>query len=150
MDALILDKKKYHKNCFCCEHCSSKLSVGNYVFLHGHLYCLPHHKQLLKSKGNYDDGLKPPKESGGPIPSNEQLEWRYSTGSIHALDKTNNLDKNTNKIAVVWPPHGDPPKKPFKLEEDITLTKPQWPPQDTAPKSPPIHQHRKAVPRSDL
>jgi len=164
MDALILDRKKYHKNCFCCEHCSSKLSVGNYVFLHGHLYCLIHHKQLLKSKGNYDNGLIPPKETGGPIPSNEQLEWRYSVSSIHSLDreKTNNLDKefmksldgskpNTNKISVVWPPHGDPPKKPFKVEEDITLTKPQWPPpeSDTCPKSP-IHQHRKAVPRSDL
>uniref|UniRef100_A0A3P9BF13 Xin actin binding repeat containing 2 n=1 Tax=Maylandia zebra TaxID=106582 RepID=A0A3P9BF13_9CICH len=57
MDALIVDKKKYHKSCFCCEHCRNKLSLGNYVSLHGHLYCLPHYKQLLKSKGNYDDGL---------------------------------------------------------------------------------------------
>jgi len=167
MDAVILDKKKYHKNCFCCEHCSSKLSVGSYIFLHGRLYCRHHHKQLLTSKGNYDNGLKPPKESSGPIPSNEQLEWRHSIGSIpvHSLDKgkTNNLDKDINKISVVWPPHADPTKKPFKLEEDITLTKPQWPPQDTTPKSPittpkspittpksPTQQHRKAVPRSDL
>lgn len=25
MDALIVDKKKYHKSCFCCEHCKNKL-----------------------------------------------------------------------------------------------------------------------------
>jgi len=75
--------------------------------------------------------------------------------SIHSLDrdKTHNLDKDINKIAVVWPPHADPPKKPFKVEEDITLTKPQWPPPpDTTPTTPksPTHQHRKAVPRTDL
>uniref|UniRef100_A0A3P8TQQ7 Xin actin binding repeat containing 2 n=1 Tax=Amphiprion percula TaxID=161767 RepID=A0A3P8TQQ7_AMPPE len=57
MDALIVDKKKYHKSCFCCEHCRNKLSLGNYVSLHGHFYCLHHYKQLLKSKGNYDNGL---------------------------------------------------------------------------------------------
>uniref|UniRef100_A0A3Q3RNE0 Xin actin binding repeat containing 2b n=2 Tax=Mastacembelus armatus TaxID=205130 RepID=A0A3Q3RNE0_9TELE len=62
MDALIMDKKKYHKSCFCCEHCKNKLSLGNYVSLHGHFYCLPHYKQLLNSKGNYNNGLgqKPP------------------------------------------------------------------------------------------
>uniref|UniRef100_A0A3Q1E9N8 LIM zinc-binding domain-containing protein n=1 Tax=Acanthochromis polyacanthus TaxID=80966 RepID=A0A3Q1E9N8_9TELE len=62
MDALIVDKKKYHKSCFCCEHCRNKLSLGNYVSLHGHFYCLHHYKQLLKSKGNHDNGLgqKPP------------------------------------------------------------------------------------------
>ncbi|KAA8588177.1 hypothetical protein FQN60_001371 [Etheostoma spectabile] len=27
MDALIVDKKKYHKSCFCCEHCKNKLSL---------------------------------------------------------------------------------------------------------------------------
>lgn len=25
MDALIVDKKKFHKSCFCCEHCRNKL-----------------------------------------------------------------------------------------------------------------------------
>uniref|UniRef100_A0A3P9NMJ1 Xin actin binding repeat containing 2 n=1 Tax=Poecilia reticulata TaxID=8081 RepID=A0A3P9NMJ1_POERE len=58
MDALIVDKKKYHKSCFCCEHCRNKLSLGNYVSLHGHFYCQPHYKQLLKSKGIYEDKQK--------------------------------------------------------------------------------------------
>lgn len=153
MDALIVDKKKYHKSCFCCEHCRSKLSLGNYVSLHGHFYCLPHYKQLLKSKGIYDNGLgqKPPAGSGGPIPADEKLEYRYSMSSISSVEKTCDESKpQGNKISVVWPPQADPPKKAFKIEEDIQLTKPQWPPPDYSPRSPPVHQHRKAVPRSVL
>uniref|UniRef100_A0A3P9I961 LIM zinc-binding domain-containing protein n=1 Tax=Oryzias latipes TaxID=8090 RepID=A0A3P9I961_ORYLA len=65
MDALIVDKKKYHKSCFCCEHCKNKLSLGNYVSLHGHFYCLPHYKQLLKSKGNSDNGIGQKLAAGG-------------------------------------------------------------------------------------
>lgn len=54
-----------------------------------------------------------------------------------------------NKISVVWPPQVDPQKKSFTIEEDILLTKPQWPPPDNSPVSP-KQQHRKAVPRSVL
>lgn len=75
-------------------------------------------------------------------------------------DKTDNGENKTtktfdesrphsNKISVVWPPQADSPKKAFKIEEDIQLTKPQWPPPDNSPKSP-NHQHRKTVPRSVL
>lgn len=161
MDALIVDKKKYHKSCFYCEHCRNKLSLGNYVSLHGHFYCLHHYKQLLKSKGSYDNGLgQKPGGSGGPIPSDEKLEWRYSMSSISSVDKMHGGERETtktcneikphcNKISVVWPPQADPPKKAFKIEEDIQLTKPQWPPPDSSPKSP-KQQHRKAVPRSVL
>lgn len=160
MDALIVDKKKYHKSCFCCEHCRNKLSLGNYVSLHGHFYCLHHYKQLLKSKGSYDNGLgqKHPAGSVGPIPSDEKLEYRYSMSSISSVEKTHNemtkmydeSKPHCSKISVVWPPQADPPKKAFKIEEDIQLTKPQWPPPDSSPKSATKHQHRKAVPRSVL
>uniref|UniRef100_A0A671Q3Y1 LIM zinc-binding domain-containing protein n=1 Tax=Sinocyclocheilus anshuiensis TaxID=1608454 RepID=A0A671Q3Y1_9TELE len=57
MEGLIADKKKFHKSCFFCEHCNNKLSLGNFVSLHGHLYCHPHYKQLFKSKGNFEDGF---------------------------------------------------------------------------------------------
>uniref|UniRef100_A0A673KMV4 LIM zinc-binding domain-containing protein n=1 Tax=Sinocyclocheilus rhinocerous TaxID=307959 RepID=A0A673KMV4_9TELE len=57
MEGLIADKKKFHKSCFLCEHCKNKLSLGNFVSLHGHLYCQPHYKQLFKSKGNFEDGF---------------------------------------------------------------------------------------------
>uniref|UniRef100_A0A672QNM6 LIM zinc-binding domain-containing protein n=1 Tax=Sinocyclocheilus grahami TaxID=75366 RepID=A0A672QNM6_SINGR len=58
MEGLIADKKKFHKSCFFCEHCNNKLSLGNFVSLHGHLYCHPHYKQLFKSKGNFEDGFE--------------------------------------------------------------------------------------------
>uniref|UniRef100_A0A8C1WWI9 LIM zinc-binding domain-containing protein n=1 Tax=Cyprinus carpio TaxID=7962 RepID=A0A8C1WWI9_CYPCA len=58
MEGLIADKKKFHKSCFLCEHCKNKLSLGNFVSLHGHLYCQPHYKQLFKSKGNFKDVFK--------------------------------------------------------------------------------------------
>lgn len=159
MDALIVDKKKYHKSCFRCEHCRNRLSVGNYVSLHGHFYCLHHYKQLLKSKGNYDNGLVQQTSLGSGGPSDE---WRYSTGSLSSVDKhksrsyenvaTKSSDQNKphgSKISVVWPPQADHPKKSFKVEDDIQVTKPQWPPPDNAPESPTL-QHRKAVPRSVL
>lgn len=158
MDTLIVDKKKYHKSCFRCEHCRNKLSVGTYVSLHGHFYCLHHYKQLLKSKGNYDNGLAQQSSVGG-IEPNPSDEWRYSTGSLGSVDKYKtrsheNLasDPNKahgNKISVVWPPQADHPKRSFKIEDDIQVTKPQWPPSDNAPESPTM-QHRKAVPRSVL
>lgn len=134
-------------------------SLGNYVSLHGHFYCLHHYKQLLKSKGSYDNelGHKPLTGSAGPIPSDEKFEHRYSTSSLNSLEKTlaqtatmcNESRPQCNKICIVWPPQANPPKKAFKIEEDIQLSKPQWPPADNSPKLP-KHQHRKTVPRSVL
>lgn len=80
--------------------------------------------------------------------------------SLSSADKTHSGENETakmcdeskphsNKMSVVWPPQADPPKKAFKIEDDIQLTKPQWPPPDNSPKSP-KQQHRKAVPRSVL
>lgn len=158
MDALIVDKKKYHKSCFRCEHCRNRLSVGNYVSLHGHFYCLHHYKQLLKTTGNFDNGLGQQSSLGGASAE----EWRYSTGSLSSVDKyksrsyenvaTKTSDHSKaqgSKISVVWPPQADHPKKSFRVEDDIQVTKPQWPPPDAAPESPTL-QHRKAVPRSVL
>ncbi|KAG8124970.1 hypothetical protein E2320_020359 [Naja naja] len=57
MECLVADKQIFHKSCFRCHHCSTKLSLGNYASLHGKIYCKPHFKQLFKSKGNYDEGF---------------------------------------------------------------------------------------------
>uniref|UniRef100_A0A8C9QDE3 Xin actin binding repeat containing 2 n=1 Tax=Spermophilus dauricus TaxID=99837 RepID=A0A8C9QDE3_SPEDA len=57
MECLVADKQSFHKACFRCHHCNSKLSLGNYASLHGQIYCKPHFKQLFKSKGNYDEGF---------------------------------------------------------------------------------------------
>lgn len=55
----------------------------------------------------------------------------------------------SSKISVVWPPQADPKRKAFQIEEEIQLTRPQWPPADNTPMSPAL-EHRKAVPRSVL
>lgn len=57
MERLVADKLIFHNSCFCCKHCHSKLSLGNYAALHGEFYCKPHFQQLFKSKGNYDEGF---------------------------------------------------------------------------------------------
>lgn len=80
--------------------------------------------------------------------------------SLNSVDKTHSVENNVtkmcdeskphgSKISVVWPPQADPLKKAFKIEDDIQLTKPQWPPLDNTPRSP-NQQHRKAVPKSIL
>lgn len=122
-------------------------SLGNCVSLHGHFYCLHHYKQLLKSKGIYENGLG----QKTPLPSDGKLENRYSMSSINSLEVAtcDAMKPQGSKMAVVWPPQADPQRKAFKIEEEIQLTKPQWPPPDNSPKSPAL-EHRKAVPRSVL
>nr|XP_049583775.1 xin actin-binding repeat-containing protein 2 isoform X5 [Syngnathus scovelli] len=165
MDGWIVDRKKYHKSCFFCEQCKSKLSLGNYVSLHGHFFCLHHYKQLLKSKGMYNNelGQKAPAGTDASTPPEQKLEWRYSTRGLSSLDRnkthhggqieaTKAFDESKpqgSRISVVWPPQANSPKKAFKIEEDIQLAKPQWPPQDNSPKLI-QQQHGETVPRSVL
>ncbi|XP_063149694.1 LIM domain and actin-binding protein 1 [Candoia aspera] len=64
MERLFANQQVYHISCFRCSYCNSKLTLGTYASLHGHVYCKPHFNQLFKSKGNYDEGFghKPHKE----------------------------------------------------------------------------------------
>ncbi|KAK7940588.1 hypothetical protein WMY93_003914 [Mugilogobius chulae] len=57
MERLEANKQIFHQKCFCCKHCNTKLSLGNYTALQGEFYCKPHYQQLFKSKGNYDEGF---------------------------------------------------------------------------------------------
>ncbi|XP_061702797.1 LIM domain-containing protein 2 isoform X2 [Syngnathoides biaculeatus] len=57
MERLVADNQVFHSSCFCCKHCKTKLSLGNFAALQGEFYCKPHFKQLFKSKGNYDEGF---------------------------------------------------------------------------------------------
>uniref|UniRef100_A0A3Q3BE29 LIM domain and actin-binding protein 1 n=2 Tax=Kryptolebias marmoratus TaxID=37003 RepID=A0A3Q3BE29_KRYMA len=68
LERLVVHEHIYHKKCFCCSHCNSKLSLGNYASLHGNVYCKPHFNQLFKAKGNYDEGFghRPHKELWEP------------------------------------------------------------------------------------
>uniref|UniRef100_A0A668ATX3 LIM domain and actin binding 1 n=1 Tax=Myripristis murdjan TaxID=586833 RepID=A0A668ATX3_9TELE len=64
LERLVADQHIYHKICFRCVHCNTKLSLGNYASLHNNVYCKPHFSQLFKAKGNYDEGFghRPHKE----------------------------------------------------------------------------------------
>uniref|UniRef100_A0A3Q2QF86 LIM zinc-binding domain-containing protein n=1 Tax=Fundulus heteroclitus TaxID=8078 RepID=A0A3Q2QF86_FUNHE len=77
LEKLVVCQHIYHKKCFTCFHCSTKLSLSNYASLHGHFYCKPHFNQLFKAKGNYDEGfghrphkeLWEPRDDGDEAPS---------------------------------------------------------------------------------
>lgn len=68
LERLVAHQHVYHKSCFCCIHCNTRLSLGNYASLHGNIYCKAHFNQLFKAKGNYDEGFghRPHKEMWEP------------------------------------------------------------------------------------
>ncbi|XP_054472702.1 LOW QUALITY PROTEIN: LIM domain and actin-binding protein 1-like [Anoplopoma fimbria] len=76
LERLMVLQHVYHKCCFRCDHCSTKLSLGNYASLHGTVYCKPHFNQLFKAKGNYDEGFghRPHKELWEPRADGDQGE----------------------------------------------------------------------------
>nr|XP_014348334.1 PREDICTED: uncharacterized protein LOC106704870 [Latimeria chalumnae] len=57
MERMVPDKHIFHRACFCCKHCKTKLSLHNYAALHGEFYCSIHYDQFFKAKGNYDEGF---------------------------------------------------------------------------------------------
>ncbi|XP_062271541.1 LIM domain and actin-binding protein 1-like [Scomber scombrus] len=76
LERLVSHQHVYHKACFRCVHCSTKLSLGNYASLHGNVYCKPHFSQLFKAKGNYDEGFgyRPHKEMWEPRANGDEGE----------------------------------------------------------------------------
>ncbi|KAM4740403.1 LIM domain and actin-binding protein 1-like isoform 2-T3 [Anableps anableps] len=76
LEKLVVHEHIYHKNCFACSHCNTKLSLGNYASLHGKIYCKPHFNQLFKAKGNYDEGFghRPHKELWEPRNEGDESE----------------------------------------------------------------------------
>ncbi|XP_005739607.1 LIM domain and actin-binding protein 1-like isoform X2 [Pundamilia nyererei] len=77
LERLVAHQHVYHKSCFRCIHCSTKLSLANYASLHGSIYCKAHFNQLFKAKGNYDEGFghRPHKEMWEPrVDGDEDVE----------------------------------------------------------------------------
>ncbi|XP_064143111.1 xin actin-binding repeat-containing protein 2 isoform X2 [Loxodonta africana] len=163
MECLVADKQSFHKSCFRCHHCNSKLSLGNYASLHGKIYCKPHFKQLFKSKGNYDEGFghkqhkdkwtsKNQSSSVDFIPNKETNMCKNNAGNTPVLENLKHLDSVNNeeqrgefrklgergKLRIIWPPSREMPKKAFTLEEELKMNKPKWPPEMTIPIPPEI------------
>lgn len=133
--------------------------MGNYASLHGQIYCKPHFKQLFKSKGNYDEGFghkqhkdrwncKNQSSSMVFIPNEESNICKNSGEHTPILGELNkHLDAHDNesqkddlrkfrergKLKIIWPPSREMPKKTFPLEEELKMSKAQWPPEMTTP-----------------
>ncbi|KAK2493624.1 hypothetical protein MC885_016265 [Smutsia gigantea] len=161
VECLVADKQSFHKSCFRCHHCNSKLSLGNYASLHGQIYCKPHFKQLFKSKGNYDEGFghkqhkdrwncKIQSSSVDCIPNEAPNMCKNSTENTPTLrDLNQHLDADNSdgqrdglrkvrergKLKIIWPPSRELPEKTFPLEKELKMSKPKWPPEVTAPTS---------------
>lgn len=118
------------------------------------MYCKPHYKQLFKSKGNYDEGFgeRPHKElwstknqsnssetynikNSPPVNFNVKVTHSPQENDPNITERitpekmNDDIKKPANKMAVVWPPLSDSPKKSFNLEDDVKVVKPVWPPQ---------------------
>uniref|UniRef100_A0A452UC82 Xin actin binding repeat containing 2 n=1 Tax=Ursus maritimus TaxID=29073 RepID=A0A452UC82_URSMA len=157
MECLVADKQSFHKSCFRCRHCNSKLSLGNYASLHGQIYCKPHFNQLFKSKGNYDEGFghKQHKDrwncknqsSSVDFTPNEKTNMCKDSAENAAIlgDPNKHLDdgnskgqrddvrkfRERGKLKIIWPPSREMPKKTFPLDEELKMSKPKWPPETT-------------------
>uniref|UniRef100_A0A8C9CCD9 Xin actin binding repeat containing 2 n=1 Tax=Phocoena sinus TaxID=42100 RepID=A0A8C9CCD9_PHOSS len=157
MECLVADRQSFHKSCFRCHHCNSKLSLGNYASLHGQIYCKPHFKQLFKSKGNYDEGFgrkqhkdrwncKNQSSSVDFTPNEEPNMCKNNAENTPMLGELNkHLDAGNSegqrddlrkcgergKLKIIWPPSREMPKKTFPLEEELKMSKPKWPPEMT-------------------
>ncbi|XP_011356507.1 xin actin-binding repeat-containing protein 2 isoform X2 [Pteropus vampyrus] len=157
MECLTADKQSFHKSCFRCHHCNSKLSLGNYASLHGQIYCKPHFKQLFKSKGNYDEGFghkqhkdrwnyKNQSSSVDFITNEEPNVYKNRAENIpipgdlnkhiDAGDSGRQMDdfrkfRERGKLKIIWPPSREMPKKTLPLDEELKMSKPKWPPEMT-------------------
>ncbi|XP_013917266.1 PREDICTED: LIM domain and actin-binding protein 1 [Thamnophis sirtalis] len=162
MERLFANQQVYHISCFRCSYCNSKLTLGTYASLQGHVYCKPHFNQLFKSKGNYDEGFghKPHKElwaskteaddcignateaphspgvEDAPIAKVGVLAASMEAKAAGMLEKE---EKNTEtkKLKISWPPPPEQGSQGNVLEEGIRVFKPKWPPEDEVQKPDP-------------
>ncbi|KAH0865110.1 hypothetical protein HID58_082321 [Brassica napus] len=70
VELLSADGVSYHKSCFKCSHCKSRLQLSRYSSMEGVLYCKPHYEQLFKESGsftkNFQSPVKPAAEKSSP------------------------------------------------------------------------------------
>ncbi|XP_048730707.2 titin-like isoform X6 [Ostrea edulis] len=57
MEKIEMNKNCYHRACFKCSHCNSRLTAKTFSMNEGVMYCTNHFKQLFARKGNYDEGF---------------------------------------------------------------------------------------------
>ncbi|CAN8279506.1 unnamed protein product [Cochlearia groenlandica] len=63
VELLSADGVSYHKSCFKCTHCKSRLQLSRYSSMEGVLYCKPHYEQLFKESGSFNKNFQSPVKS---------------------------------------------------------------------------------------
>ncbi|AEE79437.2 GATA type zinc finger transcription factor family protein [Arabidopsis thaliana] len=63
VELLSADGVGYHKSCFKCTHCKSRLQLSSYSSMEGVLYCKPHFEQLFKESGSFNKNFQSPAKS---------------------------------------------------------------------------------------
>lgn len=57
VEKLEIDGLLFHKACFRCATCNTKLTARTYAKASGNVYCKAHYDQHFKLKGNYTGGF---------------------------------------------------------------------------------------------
>ncbi|XP_062592111.1 uncharacterized protein LOC134253587 isoform X4 [Saccostrea cucullata] len=82
MEKIEMNKNCYHRACFKCSHCNSRLTAKTFSMNEGVMYCTNHFKQLFARKGNYDEGFgrqQHKKRWQGDQPNGEQQTVQEAT-----------------------------------------------------------------------
>ncbi|XP_052425335.1 LIM domain and actin-binding protein 1 isoform X15 [Carassius gibelio] len=135
LEKLVANQQIYHKTCFRCIFCSTKLSLVTYASLHGDIYCKPHFSQLFKSKGNYDEGFghRPHKEMWTPRTNEEEPERDENSKQsvVHSVlvKPTEQLSPKVEESQLVK--FTDLTAAPEAISQTSSVEKPQTPSVET-------------------
>ncbi|XP_041344801.1 uncharacterized protein LOC121365027 [Pyrgilauda ruficollis] len=117
MERVVTDKVCVHRSCFCCRVCGRKLSLQNYVALHGVFYCQVHYK-LMAGAGSRSEmeRMEHHQVQHGPQPQDwcnraKKTKKREKPTSFNAqcdLQLAEHRNSRAglvgNKLRAVWPP----------------------------------------------
>ncbi|CAL8307662.1 unnamed protein product [Merluccius merluccius] len=90
------------------------------------------------------DPKSPATTRGGAAPAKAEPSSPVVRNDV-ASEASDESKAHASKIAVVWPPQTDSPKKAFNVEEEVKLVKPAWPPQEGAAQKD-TEDHRRSQP----
>ncbi|XP_037081246.1 uncharacterized protein LOC119101956, partial [Pollicipes pollicipes] len=101
MESVHAEKAVWHKNCFRCSECSKQITVDTYASHEGRLYCVVHHRQLMKPRAPAtpphatDPGTRSPPAQGMVLETGEEAPAevvRSSNKADYGLEDLQNLN----------------------------------------------------------
>ncbi|KAH9624349.1 hypothetical protein KSS87_020680 [Heliosperma pusillum] len=88
MDELSADGVVYHKSCFKCYHCKTRLQLHSFSSMEGVLYCKPHFEQLFKETGNFNKNFHSPTKPAENSPGSKPELTRSSSKTARMFSGT--------------------------------------------------------------